>query len=287
MITLTGQIDLNTEAAPDVALRQGDTMRQSEFEVKQDVNLENCSVDIFMVKPDQTFVIAACAITDNGKILITWPEQAAAVKGLGEYCIRISDNNSGYVFSARGRVWIDDHCVLDSMIESVAEANGYVFPDDFATLDDIPTVDTFIDDDVISNEKTWSSNKINNAISIIDDNNISNSKTWSSDKISKSHYDYSTTEKIVGTWIDGSNIYEKVYSGLSLTFAANVGWYNTHLPLGDIDILIEGRAIDDNNQGFSINLATMNSRTEIGVHICDVLTDRDITALIIRYTKTN
>lgn len=140
MITLTGQIDLNTEAAPDVALRQGDTMRQSEFDVKQDIDLENCSVDVFMVKPDQTFVISTCSITDDGKILISWPEQAAAVKGLGEYCIRISDNNSGYVFSARGRVWIDDHCILDGMIESVAEVNGYVFPDDFLTAGDLPEI---------------------------------------------------------------------------------------------------------------------------------------------------
>ena len=165
MITLTGQIDLNTEAAPDVALRQGDTMRQSEFEVKQDIDLENCSVDVFMVKPDSTFVISTCSITDNGKILVSWPEQAAAVKGLGEYCIRISDNNSGYVFSARGRVWIDDHCVLDGMIESIAEVNGYVFPDDFALRSEIPVVEDVINDDDISNETTWSSNKINDIIS--------------------------------------------------------------------------------------------------------------------------
>lgn len=222
MITLTGQIDLNTEAAPDVALRQGDTMRQSEFEVKQDVDLENCSVDIFMVKPDQTFVIAACTITDNGKILITWPEQAAAVKGLGEYCIRISDNNSGYVFSARGRVWIDDHCILDSMIESVAEVNGYVFPDDFATTDMIPDIQSLIDDDSIESDKTWSSDKINDELENIDVRHL-----------------YSTDEHIVGVWYDGSLVYERTYVLNSEILIEYMYWTDTGITNSDKSKIID------------------------------------------------
>lgn len=140
MITLKGIIDLNFEKAPDVALRLGDTMREAEFELAQDIDLSNCTVSVFVVKPDSTFVITTGTITEDGKIVIAWSDQVAAVKGLGEYCIRISDNNDGYVFSARGKIWIDDHVITDDMIESVAEVNGYTFPDDFATIGDIPEI---------------------------------------------------------------------------------------------------------------------------------------------------
>lgn len=181
MITLKGKIDLNFEKAPDVALRLGDTMREVEFELVQDVDLSNCTVSVFVVKPDSTFVITTGTITEDGKIVIAWSDQVAAVKGLGEYCIRISDNNDGYVFSARGKIWIDDHCITDDMIESVAEVNGYVFPDDFATIDDILSV---IDDDTLAYDKTWSSFKIND---VINERALEN---------------YSNTETVIGTWFN-------------------------------------------------------------------------------------
>lgn len=140
MITLTGMLDLNKEQAPAVTLRIGDTMRQTELTVDNSIDLSNCTAELYMVKPDSTFVIAACTITEDNTIIVSWPEQAAAVKGLGEYCIRITSADPAYVYSARGPVWIDDHVITEDMIESVAEVNGYTFPDDFVTRDDIPEI---------------------------------------------------------------------------------------------------------------------------------------------------
>ena len=102
MITLTGMLDLNKEQAPAVTLRIGDTMRQTELTIDNEVDLTDCTAELYMVKPDSTFVIAACTITEDNSIIVSWPEQAAAVKGLGEYCIRITSADPAYVYSARG-----------------------------------------------------------------------------------------------------------------------------------------------------------------------------------------
>jgi hypothetical protein len=97
------------------------------------------------------------------------------------------------VYSACGSLWVDDHLVTDDMIESVAEVNGYAFPNDFALRSEVPTIENVIaaviKDDEIAEDSTWSSNKIKGEI----------------DRI----YDYSTTEKIIGKWIDNSAVYEQ------------------------------------------------------------------------------
>lgn len=192
MITLTGMLDLNNGKAPAVTLRIGDTMRQTELTVDNEVDLSECTAELYMVKPDSTFVIAACTITEDNSIIVSWPEQAAAVKGLGEYCILISNIDDDGIFSARGPVWIDDHVITEDMIESVAEVNGYTFPDDFATKDDITAV---IDDDTISEDKTWSSSKINEAI-------LEN---------------YDNTEKVIGTWFN-----KPLYSKSAILSASDI-----------------------------------------------------------------
>lgn len=216
MITLTGMLDLNKEQAPAVTLRIGDTMRQTELTVDNAVDLSDCTAELYMVKPDSTFVIAACTITEDNSIIVSWPEQAAAVKGLGEYCVRITSADPAYVYSARGPVWIDDHVITEDMIESVAEVNGYTFPDDFALRSEIPTVDSFIDDDNVESDKTWSSAKLNDIFTEFG-------------SAIESLQDYSTTEKVVGKWIDGSTVYQITYDTGSNHFIAGNGsnWSNT------------------------------------------------------------
>lgn len=82
-----------------------------------------------------------------------------------------------------------------------------------------------VDDTAQNYSDTWSSEKINSEIQAagpIDDNRTSDETTWSSLKtyneisaITPGGAAYSTTEHAIGTWIDGSTLYEKtyVYSG--------------------------------------------------------------------------
>lgn len=222
MITLTGMLDLNKEQAPAVTLRIGDTMRQTELTVDNSIDLTNCTAELYMVKPDSTFVIAACTITEDNSIIVSWPEQAAAVKGLGEYCIKITSNDPAYVYSARGPVWIDDHVITEDMIESVAEVNGYTFPDDFATKDEIPTPEEISAD-------------------IIDDNVAADDKTWSSSKISAEIADSVKMvegERVVGSFM-GKTLYERVIVNDNLSFVVISSYHcyeilNTNLAVDNI-----------------------------------------------------
>ena len=47
----------------------------------------------------------------------------------------------------------------------------------------------------------------------IDDNDVSTEKLWSSKKTSESQAIHSTTEQVVGTWINGKPIYQKTFTG--------------------------------------------------------------------------
>lgn len=51
-----------------------------------------------------------------------------------------------------------------------------------------------------------------------------------------SGHTYSTTEQVVGTWIDGKPIYEKVVENLNYT--ASASWQNTGITIPNLDIVI-------------------------------------------------
>jgi hypothetical protein len=48
---------------------------------------------------------------------------------------------------------------------------------------------------------------------------------------------YSANEEVIGTWIDGSTLYRKVFSGLSLSVSANGTWVDTGINISNIDII--------------------------------------------------
>lgn len=210
MLVQTITISFSSFAADTIRIHTGETGREILFAPDMEISGEY-SADFIVIKPDDTFVIAAATITD-GKINVVIPEQAGAVAGAGHYILKIYDSGSVCIYSASGGFMVDDHLLNDSMIESVAEAYGYRFPQDFAK----------IDDDATGTETTWSSEKIADAIAsatpdIIDDENVLYDKTWSSEKISyelgniQPLHVYSTTEQPVGRWIDGKMVYEKTY----------------------------------------------------------------------------
>ena len=55
--------------------------------------------------------------------------------------------------------------------------------------------------------------------------------------------DYSTTEKIVGTWIDGKSIYQKTFViNEAITLTTNE-WVSTPIPKGDIETIVSSQVV--------------------------------------------
>lgn len=236
------------------------------------VNINNPVVTARIVKPDGTFTITTAELISGPGELQEFrfyiPEAATQVSGIGSYDIRIQeDGEENIVYSAQGRFICDDNMLTDEMIESVAEVNGLIFPDDFLTTDSGAAT---IDDDIASADSTWSSQKINNTISdtagaleeeigdIIDDDITSQDSTWSSEKIADEIDDievldvYSTTEeKIVGEWIDGKTLYEKTFVISNVSGSGN---YNTGVTYDSAFIKDGFVLLNDNNQMCPLNV---------------------------------
>ena len=166
------------------------------------VNINNPVVTARIVKPDGTFTITTAELISGPGELQEFrfyiPEAATQVSGIGSYDIRIQeDGEENIVYSAQGRFICDDNMLTDEMIESVAEVNGLIFPDDFATTENMEEIVeevarelgfAEIDDNSTTTGTTWSSDKIADEIAdsvagVIDDNSTTTGTTWSSDKI--------------------------------------------------------------------------------------------------------
>lgn len=171
------------------------------------VDVSGLSCQVELVKPDNTFVINDLSYDESGNVLFEVPEQAGAVIGVGWYNISFYDDDV-VIYTCYGRYQIDDHLITNGMLESIAEVNGYQFPHDFVTQGDIEHIadevkDVIINDNVYSDSSTWSSEKIANHIN--DDVLVPLDRTI---RRLDSVTTYSTTEHVVGKWIDGSDLYE-------------------------------------------------------------------------------
>ena len=70
-----------------------------------------------------------------------------------------------------------------------------------------------------------------------------------------SGHNYSTTEQVIGTWIDGSTVYEKTQYG-GITFSSRGTWYDTDITGIDKIISVEGSI---NRDGEPIGIGYWNS----------------------------
>ena len=118
-----------------------------------------------ILKPSGNFVIVPMSksvlATGETAFDVVIPASANTAKGSGYYDIRITSDTDKYYFTAQGDFLIDDNIISDEALEDVSEVNGLVFPDDFLTTDDHVAI---IDDDSISTDTTWSSDKISEEI---------------------------------------------------------------------------------------------------------------------------
>lgn len=204
MVTQKIVTRLSNDVLPPVRMVSGDVGREIQLEIyasdesTDPIDLETYYASITIIKPDNTFVIQDF---DNDKVEL--PEQAGAVTGHGYYQIKIYTAGDHQIYTGQGPFIVDDDILSEEMIESIAEVNGYKFPDDFLTDADLREYVTkyeledalagIIDDDTTDYNSTWSSYKINEALS-----NVGTS--------------YSTEERVVGKWIDGTtDVYEKTF----------------------------------------------------------------------------
>ena len=70
-----------------------------------------------------------------------------------------------------------------------------------------------------------------------------------------SGHNYSTTEQVVGTWIDGSTLYEKTQYG-GITFGLRDTWYDTDITGIDKIVSVEGSVLRGTKP---INFGAFNS----------------------------
>lgn len=290
MVTQTITINLTQSRLAPIIMRSEEKGREIQFDVIDEAgepeDLTGYDLKFMLLKPDGNVVYKA--ISSLG--ILTQTEQMTTSKGKGYYCIRILDSDT-VIYSGQGPVVIDDHVIDDETLNSISEVDGLVFPDDFATTENIEEVvedvisgmsfaviadnhqnltetwssekianyasvmadgliadnqiaedhtwssdkinteltgKAVIDDETTSSQYTWSSSKIDDEIdahSEIDDNTTSSTSTWSSDKIADEiaaaggGVKYSTTEHIVGTWIDGKDVYEITFSATTPSLA--------------------------------------------------------------------
>ncbi len=189
-VTQTIKLDLNNHKADAIILRVGESYTRKivfipgtydgdDFKPTEFYGREEGPRALFrLVKPDRTFVMKNLTVVheepDTGvySFELVPDEYMSQVAGIGYYDIRINDSDTEdeFLYTVQGRVLIDDDMITDSMIESVAAVNGYIFPDDYATKQ-------YVDEAIAG-------------MPVPPDI-------------------YSTDEHVVGTWIDGSIVYEK------------------------------------------------------------------------------
>lgn len=184
MLTQTIKTTMTQKKLSDIIFRSEEVGREIQFDIYEEdgetlVDLTGITMRFIMLKPDGNVVYATCS---NGTL--TQTAQMTTAKGTGFYCLRLSTDDV-LIYSAGGRVLIDDHVVANENLNSISEVDGLVFPDDFLTTDSGVAV---IDDTHQNYTETWSSEKIAQyagvmADRLIADNQIALDHTWSSDKI--------------------------------------------------------------------------------------------------------
>lgn len=143
MITQHIKIYMDDRLLPDIRMVAGDIGRQilpiiyANQEADEALDLTNYTLRCIFIKPDNTFVIQ-----DYIDGVIDIPDQAGAVTGSGYYQIRLTRSGEE-VYSGQGRFVVDDYILTGEMIESIAEVNGYQFPDDFLTQGDMPDLSDY------------------------------------------------------------------------------------------------------------------------------------------------
>ena len=109
---------------------------------------------------------------------------------------------------------------------------------------------------------------------------------WATNGVPAHHY--STDEQVIGTWIDGSTLYEKTITGLSKSVAPRV-WTNlsfVELGVSNIEMLVDCKAYTSTGLYFTLGEFCAYPASTV-IQIQSVLDTRTLDTLIIQYTKSS
>lgn len=297
MIVASIPITFKSGRAADLLGHMTETGREYEF--VPDITLpEGCTAVIEIVKPDGTFVIDACTIS-SGNIIVTLPAQALAVRGMAHYIIRITTADDKIIFSAAGSIWVDDALITNELLESISEVYGLTFPDDFLTSADLANYVTIDDLRAALSDYALKSE----IIDVVANPSGAAAADLSKIKIGSDIYKipdpldhYSTDEHIVGTWLDGSTLYEKTIKKQNISSASSSTVLISSSELTGMNIIeIGGSYVSKtSNSTYAINVY-INSSTIIATWLAEDniyywlywgASDTYDAYITIRYTKT-
>lgn len=113
----------------------------------------------------------------------------------------------------------------------------------------------------------------------------SNSSKWVN--VDPDHIVYSTTEKIIGKWIDGKPIYEITYEFPSALAVSYNSFTDTVIDSTDIETVINSIGIhaDGTNYGALIADPTRQSHTVLGLQTNRNANNANVKILVLQYTK--
>lgn len=114
------------------------------------------------------------------------------------------------------------------------------------------------------------------------------SGSWTPSGVPAHHY--STTEQVIGTWIDGKTLYEKVIEFTQELPVSTSSWTSTDIDSTNIDVVVSGFAIyhDGTNYGAILADPTGTNHTKLELQCCrNTQNDVLIKYLILQYTKSS
>lgn len=304
-------ISFEREMSQALTCRYGEEFRQ--YIMKPDINVSGLSCLLQIAKPDGTFTENGVEVhtdPDTGEcaLVLTIPKQATVVKGVARYsicCYGEVETETHLLYSAEGPLWVDDDLITEEMIQSVAEVNGLVFPQDFLTVDMIPDlareVSRYVLPVVLPAERGFylraSHDTGDPEWAPIDmpypgfgpldaGKSLMVNASGTNVEWKKVQHDYSTQEQIVGKWIDGKDIYEiTIENELSLT-----GSWQQYFDASEIDNIIDvvmrtKRDGEEASPAFSIyENATWLKRSGYIQVSCNAA-DWKLLSMTVRYTK--
>lgn len=306
-------ISFEREMSQALTCRYGEEFRQ--YVMKPDIDVSGLSCLLQIAKPDGTFTENGVEVhtdPDTGEctLVLTIPKQATVVKGVARYsicCYGEVETETHLLYSAEGPLWVDDDLITDEMIQSVAEVNGYTFPQDFVTIDMLSVIipealpaeyGFYLRASQDNGDPEWAAIDIpypgygpSDAGKALTVNANGTDIEWkSTERV------YNTSEHVVGKWIDGKTLYERFveFNNISIANGSSDIKYKGDLMLKSIindadmifpDVQHSYYELNNNNFsfiGFRINndtgelvVCTLFSVSNANLHIC------------VQYTKTN
>lgn len=194
-------------------------------------------------------------------------------------------NQTGTDMNQRSNLQFVDMTLSDDAINDITKVENIHVIQSESELDDLPDGLYMLDDDegtvIDGNEVGY-----DNTDSGLRSRNIQDAI----DELAQGGYahHYSTTEQVVGTWIDGKTIYERTYNNLSISVNYADSWVRTGIIMQEIDSIISTKALDSSNQNQLISCGKYADNDEIAISLASMngAVTRTISVLSLQYTKT-